>query len=232
MGDRWVSVYTVSRTRCTVPRGRPVEVGEAVLVGREQRLSIGTDPPDKEVSRRALIVTPTETGWRIWILNRNGAVIHPWGQAPLRAGDTTTLSWPLVGVRVLGRQSVQHWVLLEAEAQTRDDEPAARSEPEPRPVAKGRPLAAMQLQALRALFADCLRWPPSFPAEPRQLQQVANRLGVGIGGLQERLREARKRAADLGLRRAVAITDPEYLFELVRDGFLPAPTARPFRREI
>ena len=201
-------------------------------MGREQRLSIGTDPPDKEVSRRALIVTATETGWRIWILNRNGAVIHPWGQAPLRAGDTTTLSWPLVGVRVLGRQSVQHWVLLEAEAQTRDEQPAATSEPDPRPAERARPLAAMQLQALRALFADCLRWPPSFPAEPRQLQQVANRLGVGIGGLQERLREARKRAADLGLGRAVAITDPEYLFALVRGGFLPAPTARPFRREI
>ena len=49
---------------------------------------------------------------------------------------------------------------------------------------------------------------------------------------EQRLREARKRAADLGLGRAVAITDPEYLFALVRGGFLPTPTARPFRREI
>ena len=207
-------------------------------MGREQRLSIGTDPPDREVSRRALIVTATETGWRIWILNRNGAVIHPWGQAPQRAGDTTTLTWPLVGIRVLGRRSVQHWVLLEADAGTRGDDPhgtgndAPAPTDAPAPADRLRPLATMQLQALRVLFADCLRWPPSFPAEQRQLQQVANRLGVGIGGLQERLREARKRATEFGLGRNVSITDPEYLFALVRGGFLPAPTARPFRREI
>ncbi|MGH3428149.1 MAG: hypothetical protein ACRDQZ_11390 [Mycobacteriales bacterium] len=70
---------------------------------------------DRERSRRA--VTATTTGWQAEITNRNGAVLHPWGQAPVLAQRHNTLIWHRVGIRVLSsHEDIQHWVLLEADS--------------------------------------------------------------------------------------------------------------------
>ncbi|GAA1539402.1 hypothetical protein GCM10009827_068340 [Dactylosporangium maewongense] len=205
----------------------PVTPGEAVLVGREGDLALGVEPADPKVSRRAVEVTRTGSGWRVDVTNRNGVVVHPWGQPPGLAPASSVHVWPRVALRVAGRPELQHWVLLT------DD---ALRVPRPVPVPgtsltetadQPRPLTWPQEQAVRELFAELLAWPPLVPATPLQLKQVGTRLGLKTETVQRRLEEVRKKAVALGLSRTGSLTDPEYLYVLVRAGYLePAGDAR------
>ncbi|MFR9802577.1 hypothetical protein ACL02T_09780 [Pseudonocardia sp. RS010] len=44
--------------------------------------------------------------------------------------------------------------------------------------------------------------------------------------MQERLKKVREKAIQLGLHRACGLTDPEYVYVLVRAGFLAPPRTR------
>jgi hypothetical protein len=136
------------------------------------------------------------------------------------ATEDTTQAWPRVGLRVLGRSDLQHWVLL-------DDPTLAVTRPAPRPgteltesADQPRPLTFPQEQAIRLLFGELLAWPPIVPATPLQIKQVARQLGGSKESIQRRLEEVRKKATLVGLARQGMLTDPEYLYVLVRAGYL------------
>jgi hypothetical protein len=84
-------------------------------------------------------------------------------------------------------------------------------------------LTVAQEMAVRTLFAELLAWPPLVPATPLQLKQVASRLGARPESIQRRLEEVRRKALGLGLARTGLLTDPEYLYVLVRAGYLAPP---------
>lgn len=199
---------------------REVAVGDGVLIGREGDLGVGVDPVDVKVSRHAVRVLRDDDGWRLTVANRNGVVLQPWGQPSGLADRESTVAWPRVALRVLGSTDMQHWVLL--------DDPALairRAEPEvtthlTETADPPRALTAPQEEAVRALFRDLLAWPPCLTARPLQLKQVAHRLGVRAESIQRRLEEVRKKAVALGLSRSTPLTDPEYLYVLVRAGYL------------
>ena len=116
-GDHWVVAYEVptSRVAIPVPVGMRIEMDRPLVVGREGELPLGVDIPDSGVSREALVVAATRDGWRVEIANRNGAVLHPWGQPATVAQPRTLISWPLVALRVRGSvKDAQHWLLLES----------------------------------------------------------------------------------------------------------------------
>jgi hypothetical protein len=227
--------FACDSTRCLVPLGFRMEVGVPVLVGREGDVPVGVDLEDLGVSRRAAVVTATADGWDVQVENRNGVVLHPWGQAPSLARRREVLTWPLVGLRVRGSdEAVQHWVLLEAESvEPAPSGPTARSGPATR-TARSRasdPLTGPQLDALRTVFAAHLQWPPVQPAVALQLKQAARRLGLSESGVQDRLLKARERAVHLGLHTAGGATDAEFLFFLVRAGLVAPPRGVAARAE-
>src|SRR4051794_15891817 len=98
---RWVLAYECDARGCRVTAAEQVPLGHRREIGREGDLPIAVTVPNPAVSRHAAGVTPTEHGWQIEVLNRNGAVLHPWGQAPELAGARETVNWPLVGLRLL-----------------------------------------------------------------------------------------------------------------------------------
>lgn len=204
----------------TVTEDREVTPLVAVLLGREGDIAVGVDPVDTKVSRHAARLTRAQFGWAVSVTNRNGIIVHPWGQAAGPAEPECLLPWPRVALRVVGRPDLQHWVLL-------DDKSLAPARP-PRPPgsqlteggARPRPLTAPQEEAVRTLFAPLLAWPPTVPASPLQLKQVARELGTTKESIQRRLEEVRKKAIAVGLSHVGVLTDPEYLYVLVRAGFL------------
>jgi hypothetical protein len=206
-----------------------------VTIGREGDLPLGRAVNDSGISRRSVAVTATPDGWQIEVANRNGAVIHPWGLTPYRAQKSHLVRWPPVGVRVLGSESrQQHWVLLESGNYLDADGTAVQSGTSltttgPIPP----PLAPAELSALELVFADYLAWPPPItPPEPRQLKQVASRLGKSLSGVQDRLRSAQEKALRLGLARPTTLTHPDYFHVLVAAGYVTVPTERPNRQDL
>jgi hypothetical protein len=196
-----------------------VAAGVPVPIGRETAVSVAVDPVDRRVSRLAVQVTWTSDGWVVRSLNRNGVLVHPWGLPSWPAQPTELLTAARVALRVVGDGDRQHWILLEDDTRTRVASPVRTSLDTDleKPV---RGLTGPQRDVLRALFADLLAWPPVAPSEPRQLKQVARLLGISVSGVQARLVEVRSKAEALGLGRQLPLTDPEYLYVLVRAGYL------------
>lgn len=232
--EQWVVVRETDAGRAPIPVGIRVAFGQAVCVGREGDLQLGRVVTDPGISRRAVVVTATPDGWRIETENRNGAVIHPWGLTPYRAQRSHLVRWPLVGVRVLGSESrQQHWVLLESDHYLDADGTTVHgggvmTATGPIPPS----LAPAELSALELVFADYLAWPPPInPPMPRQLKQVASRLGKSLSGVQDRLRSAQEKALRLGLAGPTTLTHPDYFHVLVAAGYLEFPTERPHRVE-
>jgi len=200
--------------------------GESLLIGREGDLAVGTTAPDTGVSRRALVVCPGTDGWHVESMNSNGAILHPWAQAErwLTPGEPEDLRWPRIGIRLVGsRPGLHHWVLLESDAYTIDPVRAGTSTntETPRPPL---PLTDAQLAALTTVFAQHLAWPPVAGPLLLTLQAAARRLGISEAAVYQRLEAVQARAYQLGLHRQHGVTDPDYLYLLVRHGYLPAPT--------
>jgi hypothetical protein len=226
--ENWILVRECAPDRSQVPVGVRVGFGHTVVVGREGDLDLGVEFADIGISRNAVAVSATHEGWRIEVTNRNGAMIHPWGLASYRAQSVQLLRWPLVGIRVAGAElNQQHWVLLESDAYAIGSD-ATASGAAPALTRRGAPpppLAPAEFSALELVFADHLAWPPPTSAPvPRQLKQVAVRLGKSLSGVQDRLRSAQDKALRLGLSNPVTLTHPEYFHVLVAAGYImPAP---------
>jgi hypothetical protein len=233
-GERWVMAYEADGTgrKCVTAAAR-IAIGQRLDVGREGDLPLGVEVPSTLVSRRTMTVAAIDSGWQITLTNRNGGVLHSWGQAPELAAAKSIISWPLVAIRTLpDTDASQHWVLLEA-----DDLPITPAGPiagradstQTERAARPGELPPAEREALFTMFEALLRWPPHQPARPLLLKQAATRLGISISGMQDRLTSARNRASQLGLYHPVGLTDPSYLYVLVRAGYLPAPRDFPHR---
>jgi hypothetical protein len=173
----------------------------SLVFGRDGTVPIACDPLDDQVSRRALALDTPRRGWHVTPTNRNGVMLHLWGQSPRPLTRPEPVIWPRVALRVLGSTAVEHWVLLD------DDEiytagfvqqtvtTATATAP---PVV---PLTGPQLAAIRAVFGDLLAWPPKHrPATPK-LSAVARKEDIGASAVQKRLLQARERATRLGFTR-------------------------------
>lgn len=222
---QWVAVLESDGKRAFGPFGTALAPGQSLTVGRDGELKLGIAIPDTAVSRCAATITSTGQGWELSISNSNGAVLHPWGQPPLPASGRVDVTWPLVALQVKGDKGVAHWVLLEASGVplTSVGATGIRSGATMTVVKKRpRPLTDAQLEGLSAVFADVLRWPPVAVAQPLQLKQATNRLKLeSVEALQARLRAVLGKAEQLGLGRKVTeLTDPEYLYVLVRSGYV------------
>jgi hypothetical protein len=202
-------------------------------------MALGVVVPNPAVSRRAMQVAATEHGWEITVPNRNGAILHPWGLPSQRASVRGNLiDWPLVAVRMLPSSGFcQHWVLLEFDGPSLlPDVDNTRLFPEIDDCATvitavtrpGR-LTNAEREALHMVFKGQLQWPPTEHACPMLLKQAAARLHISVSGLQDRLKSALARAIALGHDRTVPLTDPSYLYVLVRAGYLDLPTQFPHR---
>jgi hypothetical protein len=202
----------------------PIGPGGQVEIGRQSDIAIGVDPEDPGVSRRSLRVTRQSDSWTLDCTNANGAVIHPWGQAPRWAdnGRPTEFRWPYVAVRVVGSsQDLHHWVLLEApEQELRTERPDSTNTAVSQAPA---PLTGAQLQAVQRVFAQYLAWPPVAGASATPLQSAAGRLGVTQAAVYQRLEAVRARSYQLGSHTQIGVSDPEYVFVLVRAGLIPLP---------
>jgi hypothetical protein len=211
-----------------------MQPGQTIHVGREAELRLGADPVDPGVSRTALTVTSGERAWEVRFGNRNGANLVPWAQAPTWiTGDTTrSLRWPRVAIRVAGHErGLAHWVLLESDVYRlpswADD---VLSATDTRAVPRPRELTAVQLAAVYAIFPNHLAWPPSADPVPRSLEAAAKRLGITPSAVRERLKPVQERARELGMRRQVGVTEPDYVYHLATHGYLtqvPPPAAIP-----
>lgn len=224
MLDAHVVVREVARERVRAV-SRPVTADRPLTVGRGGDLLLGVAVADPGISRIAATVTATATGWTIETTNRNGAVLHPWGLAPLPSPGRVQLDWPLVGIRVLGAAASHHWILLERPA------PPAVDRPEGAVVTKEadrpRALTALEMATLRAVFGPQMAWPPEADGGgPLLIKQAARQLEAKATTVKARLEAVRAKAAALGLARQVGVTDPEYLYLLVAHGYVPVPSAR------
>ena len=228
-GTRWVLAYEGGPDGCRVTAGARIEVGQRLTAGREGDLPIGAEIANTRISRQALTVTATDLGWQVAVTNRNGAMVHPWAQAPELAAPEVVLNWPFVALRVPAEPGAsRHWVLLEA-----DDLPivpggprATQTDITPTDRVK-RPsgLPPAEHEALCTVFEAHLQWPPIDAVHPLLLKQAAKRIGITVSGLQDRLTSARARAAKLGLGGRVGLADPTYLYLLVRAGYLAPPAS-------
>lgn len=214
---------------CRVTAHRAVRPGDRLDLGREGDLPTGL--ANSSISRVAVTATATEHGWDLRIGNRNGAVVHPWAQAPELAAPATSTAWPLLALRLLpDSPTSRHWILFEAA-----DLPVTPAGPGPTRTTRtdraARPgeLPAGEREALHTVFGGLLAWPPQVAAEPLLLKQAAGRLGISISAVQARLDSARGRARRLGLAHDVGLTDPTYLYLLVRAGYLDPPGDRTHR---
>lgn len=234
MGARWVMAYEGTPGACRVTSARQVSIGQPLEIGREGELALGVEVTNTAISRHAVTVTATAHGWELTVINRNGAVLHPWGQAPELAAISgrDTVNWPLVAVRMLPDTAVsQHWVLIEADGLpvTPAGPIASNSLTETDRVSRPGQLPDGERKAVITAFADQLSWPPIHPAIPLQLKQAASRLGKSISATQDSLGAARDRAARLGYASTGALTEPGYLYALVRAGYVEPPTSFPHR---
>jgi len=211
----------VSLSAISIPRG------QACIVGKEADLAIGVEPPDPGVSRRALAIAASADGWRLTIHNRNGAVVHLWGQAPSWAdpGSELVLSWPRIGVRVIGSdRTIEHWVLFESDRYViAGSVPASRPPGPTRQPPIPRTLTATQAAAVRTVFREFLAWPPISGPLPMPLAAAGNRLGVSATAVSERLVRVQERAHALGLHHQTGVSDPSYVYLLVRHGYIDPP---------
>ncbi|CAO5158248.1 FHA domain-containing protein [Frankia sp. AiPs1] len=234
--ERWVLAYEHGPRRCRVPVGGRLGIGRSLTVGREGRLPLGVEVPNSRISREALVVTATETGWDLEVRNRNGATLHVWGQPPRAVYGQVQVCWPRIAVRILTRElpvRTYHWVLLEADLPML---PTAGAGP-PRGTTTGMtvtpppplPMTSAQEEAVRLVFAELLHWPPVLPARTLQLKQAASRLRISEQGVRDRLGWAHNRALHLGLHQEVGLTEPDYLYFLVNSGYLAPPATRPCR---
>ena len=189
---------------------RAMQPGDSVTVGRAAELPVG-HTKDARVSRLALTLACTESGWAIESTNRNGVLIHPWGRPPRYAQRDETSAAPRVALRVVGSIVREHWVLLEDD--TRLTPGSTDSPPADEPT-------ATELEALRLLFPDLLEWPPVLTEWPPGIEQVAASLRTTPETLVRRLEEIRARAVPLGLPPEVTVADPEYVHLLVQSGWL------------
>lgn len=239
--ERWVLAYEEGPGQVSGPVGVRVPLGQSLLVGREGDLPLGVEVRDPGVSRRAVEITATSAGWDVTVSNSNGAVLHAWGQAPLQITGRQQLVWPRVALRILngdrsatGPDSRLHWILFEADqipvtpdgAHVTANTTSRTFTPKPPP-----PLTPEQLSALEVVFAEHLQWPPPVLAKAAKLSTAARRLGISESGVQERLSKARAKAVALGLHHAGGLVDPEYLYALVRAGFVAPPRTRMPRSE-
>jgi hypothetical protein len=187
---------------------------------------MGVDPNDEGLSRRALIITSQEDEWQLEFTNRNGAEVHPWAQRHewVGYGETRRIRWPRVAVRVLGNDPTRaYWVLLEADDMRISEAAFASGEiSETKVEAPPRALTMPQLAAVQAVFADHFAWPPLAQPYERSLEAAGARLQIGASAVRERLLPVQARARRLGLRGDIGITDPTYVFHLVRHGYLSA----------
>ncbi|ADP83928.1 hypothetical protein [Pseudofrankia inefficax] len=231
--ERWVLVYEYTPQRAQKASGTRIDIGGTLDIGREGMLALGVEVWSEGISRKAVVVTATESGWEVSVPNRHGAVLHPWGQAPRKMSATEHISWPRAAIRVLNAEPVDkpggthHWVLLEA-----DRLPITKAGPSPArntttitfTPPPPTPLTEKQDAALRHVFAELLAWPPRLPAKPRTLEATGRHLGgVTEEAIRERLRPVRDRALRLGLADRVGLTDPQYLYWLVENGFVTPP---------
>jgi hypothetical protein len=233
--------YEYDGSHWRVTATRRLEVGQQLVVGREGDVRPGVVVPNEFVSRHAMRVSATEHGWDVTVSNRNGAMLHPWCLPPQRAvGRQVLIDWPLVAVRMLPSSGLsRHWVLLEFDhpfllGDVTDYVPSPdndeRRVPTTANACSPRGLTNAEREALRIVFEAQMRWPPSERAEPMLLKQAAARLGITISGVQDRLKSALARALALGQDRAVALTDPSYVYVLARAGYLDLPTQLPHRQ--
>jgi hypothetical protein len=232
VGARRILIHEGTPESCRVTAARTIKIGDTIDIGREGELPIGVTVPSGAISRLAVTVTATPRGWNVVAANRNGLLIHPWGQAPLRAESHNTLNWPLVGLRTLpDTASSQHWVLMEADDLPVDPTGAIAERGVIRTDLVDPPadLTPAEREALTIVFEQQLRWPPVHPAQPLLLKQAGVRLGITISGLHDRLKAARARALRLGHTPLAGLTDPGYLYALVRAGYLAPPNDFPHR---
>lgn len=224
-----VSPRPGTREIVLVARDSP-PLGSTVSVGRQGDLSFQAEPVDEGVSRRALSITSAAHGWLLEFTNRNGTELRPWAQAAEwpAYGEKRLVRWPRVGVRILGFDTDREWwVLLEADDLTSSykgeaDERTVETKVETPP----RALTIPQMAAVQAIFADHFAWPPCAQPQERSLEAAGARLSVGPSAIRERLVPVQDRARRLGFRSEVGITDPTYIFHLVRHGYissLPTP---------
>jgi hypothetical protein len=233
--ERWVLAYEHGPTHCRVPTGVRLRVGQSLLVGREGRLTLGVEVPDLGISREAVLVTALEDGWDIDVRNRRGAFVEPWGQFAQLVTGGAVLRWPRIAIRVLsGNRSprVTHWVLLEADRLpivSRGDGPREATSNQTEGPHTPAPLSRAQEEAVRLIFGPQLAWPPTRPAEPQTISYAARRLGIGDTAVRLRLQGARSRAETLGLSSTVEVTEADYLYVLVRAGYLEPPETVGYR---
>ena len=208
--------------------GKPVLLGShdvtpnvPVAIGRESNIGVGIDPIDFGVSRRALVATSTGSAWRIELHNHNRADLQLWGQPSMPAQLVETLAWPRIAYHVRGKLPVRHWVLFDDPSLGFPDPPPRSPSLVTESVDRPAPLTDAERAAIRVMFGDLLAWPPRTPAVLLQLKQAGPRLGIVREGVARRLERARGKALALGLGRTVPVTDPEYLYVLVRAGYLP-----------
>ena len=206
-------------------------VGRPMTFGREGDVPVGVDLDDPGISRVALTVTPTESGWDVSFENSNGCVLCPWAQAPasVHKGERRVVRWPQVAVMVLGaRRSLQHWVLLETRMFAGPEPTVAENGPlavTTELAGRPKPLTAAQRDALTTVFAEHLAWPPRLPARPLKQDAAGRRLNINASAVQQRLEGALARARDLGLSGQIDLTQPDYLYLLVSHGYLSPPAA-------
>ena len=145
------------------------------------------------------------------------------------AGSEMTQRWPRIGIRLIGSdRSIEHWVLLESReypipgyggSQQQAAGPT-RQPPVPRPLTK------TQVEAVNAVFHQFLWWPPVSGPAPVPLAAAGARVRISATGVSERLLRVQDRAYALGLQRQTGVSDPSYLYLLVRHGYLTDPVAR------
>jgi len=196
-----------------------MRLNDRKTVGREADLKIGVDPLDSRVSRHAVTITATERGWNIVPTNRNGVELHLWAQPSRVVSTFENVLWPRVGVRIVGKPEMEHWVLLEDdEAYTRGAARNTTGLTEHAPA--HRRLTPLQLETVRMVFRELLAWPPRPRPQVLLLKQAATRMGdVSTTAIRRRLDEVVQRAREAGFaRQNVEVTEPEYLFALVRAG--------------
>jgi len=193
-----------------------------LILGREGDVNIGVDPADPGISRQAVAVVREPMGWAVSATNRNGVVVHPWGQSSFPANVPQILPWSHVALRILGSGSQQHWALLEDPSLRifQHVEQPGITKATPRPKS----LTFVQEQTVRTMFRELLAWPPRIPATPLQLKQVAARLDTTNESIQRRLEQVRRKAALIGFSRIGSLSDPEYVYVLVRAGYLTITT--------
>lgn len=229
-GPRWLSVYEGEGTDLRVTATRQMAVGARIRAGREGDVLVGVRSQNRGISRSAAEVTATPTGWQIEVRNRNGAVLHPWGQPSQLASTNDTVNWPLVGIRLQHTGTSQHWVLLSAgDLVVTPAGPVADDESQETDLA-GRPndLSPGTREALGVVFEELLCWPPRHPATPLQLKRAATRLRIAPTSVRDRLTLAWDKAASLGVSSIEReLTDPAYLHALVRGGYLTPPRVDP-----